>query len=127
MTILLNERLHVPAVFDEVDGQPVEQFGVAGHSPWAPKSAAVATRPVPKNICQMRFTATRAVSGCSRIVIHWARPRRLAGAPVGQRRQDGGRAGRDFFGRLRVVAAIEDEGLARLGGDRPSPSWGTSR
>ena len=32
--------------------------------PATPKSSTVFTRPVPKYICQKRFTATRAVSGC---------------------------------------------------------------
>ena len=57
--------------------------GWLGHSPCAPKSAGVATSPVPKNIFQNRFTATRAVSGLLRMVTHCARPSRLAGAASG--------------------------------------------
>ena len=40
--------------------------------------------PVPKNNFHNRFTATRAVSGLSFITVHWARPRRSAGAPIGK-------------------------------------------
>ena len=36
-----------------------------GLSPCVPKSSDVRTIPRPKNSCQMRFTATRAVSGLS--------------------------------------------------------------
>ncbi len=40
--------------------------GCDGLSPCVPKSSDVRTMPRPKNSCQMRFTATRAVSGFSR-------------------------------------------------------------
>ena len=51
------------------------------------------------------------------MVIHWARPRRLAGAPAGSGGRTAGVPAVDFFGRLGVVAAVEDVGFARLFGD----------
>ena len=45
----------------------------------APKSSAVFTRPVPKISCHIRFTVTRAVSGCSSVNSHLANPSRFFG------------------------------------------------
>src|SRR5436305_2097958 len=77
--------------------------GWLGGSPWAPKSSAVFTKPVPKNCCQNRFTATRAVSGCSGLTSQRARPRRLGAASAGS------------GGRKAGVARVVD-GLGPLGG-----------
>ena len=38
--------------------------GCEGDSPLVPKSSGVRTRPVPKSLLQIWFTATRLVSGC---------------------------------------------------------------
>jgi hypothetical protein len=58
--------------------------GCVGGSPWAPKSLGVRTIPWPKCQAQTRLTRTRAVSGLSRAVNHFARAaRRLAaGTPA---------------------------------------------
>ena len=54
-----------------------------GFSPIAPKLSTVATSPTPNRCSQIRFTATRAVSGLSRCVSHCANSRRpLSLAPI---------------------------------------------
>jgi hypothetical protein len=63
--------------------------GCDGGSPCTPKSALVRTRPVPKNCCHNRFTATRAVSGFSFATIQFAKSRRVARA-VGSASLSGG-------------------------------------
>ena len=50
--------------------------GWLGYSPCSPKFSDVLTRPVPKYICQKRFTATRAVSGWSGSTSQRANPSR---------------------------------------------------
>ena len=82
--------------------------GWLGHSPWAPKSAVVRTMPVPKNICQRRFTATRAVSGFSGIDDPLGEAEAIGRRAGGQRRQHGGRAGGQLCPWLRVVAAVRE-------------------
>ena len=53
--------------------------GWVGASACWPKSSTEATIPRPKTSAQMRLTVTRAVSGFSGEVIHFASPRRLRG------------------------------------------------
>ena len=55
----------------------------SGYSLCTPMSSVVFTIPVPKNCCHIRFTCTRAVSGCSGRNSHRARPSRLCGTPAG--------------------------------------------
>src|SRR5262245_26253670 len=57
--------------------------GCDGTSPWEPKSSKVLTIPVPKYICQNRFTATLAVNGFEEPTNHRARQRRLFGKSLG--------------------------------------------
>ena len=95
VTICLMRRLMSQPLSMKSTASQSSSSGWVGYSPWAPKSAGVRTRPAPKSICQRRFTATRAVSGCSRMVIQLARPRRIGAAqPAGGGGQDGGRARR---------------------------------
>src|ERR1700693_5184593 len=56
--------------------------GFDGHSPCEPKSSTVFTIPVPKYICQNRFTVTRAKRGFFGSITHSANPSRLFGAPA---------------------------------------------
>ena len=91
MTILRMRRFTSQPLSMKSTASQSSSSGWLGYWPWAPKSAGVATMPVPKKICQRRLTATRAVSGWSRIVIHLARPRRLAGG-AGRRAAAGRRA-----------------------------------
>ena len=92
--------------------------GWLGGSPCEPKSSAVLTMPVPKNCCQNRLTATRAVSGCFGAISHWARPRRFIGAPGGSGGRNAGVARLDLVAPLVVLAAVEHE--RRLAARRPS-------
>ena len=73
MTMVFNRRFHIPTAVAELDCQPVEQLGMRGGSPCAPKSSDVLTSPVPKSICQKRLTVTRAVSGWSGLTSQLAR------------------------------------------------------
>ena len=83
--------------------------------PAMPKSSAVLTRPVPKNICQKRLTITRPVSGCSGSTSQRARPSRLGGASFGKRRQARRHARPSPSRRAcRTGPRIEHEGVARL-------------
>ncbi len=65
---------------------------MAGRLALAPKSSAVLTMPVPKTWSQKRLTATRAVRGWLGAISHWARPRRLTGAPGGSGGKNAGTA-----------------------------------
>src|SRR6266851_4986929 len=56
-------------------------FGWLGRSPWTPKSSLVSTIPWLKYCSQIRFTATRAVSGLSLLASHRASPSRFFGNP----------------------------------------------
>ena len=62
-----------------------------------PKFSAVLTRPVPKWCCQIRLTATRAVSGFSGEASHRARPSRLRAAPAGNGGRHEGTPGSTFL------------------------------
>ena len=67
--------------------------------------------PTPNSCCQNRFTATRAVSGCSADTNHSARSMRVFGPVlVLQRGQEGGRIALDLFAGIVVCAANEDVG-----------------
>ena len=66
--------------------------GWLGRSPCTPKSSVVFTSPMPKNICQERFTVTRAVSGCPGADNQRASPRRLVGASAGKEANPAGTA-----------------------------------
>src|SRR6476619_3940601 len=57
--------------------------GCDGGSPCDPKSSAVFTMPVPKYICQKRFTVTRATNGFDGSTSHRARPNRFGGYAFG--------------------------------------------
>src|SRR5438093_657640 len=57
--------------------------GCDGGSPCDPKSSADFTIPVPKYICQNRFTVTRAISGYDGSTSHRAKPRRFGGYAFG--------------------------------------------
>ena len=57
--------------------------GWDGHSTCEPKSSEVFTIPTPKSLSHKRLTQTRAVSGCSPVTNHWAKPKRFMGAPLG--------------------------------------------
>ena len=72
---------------------------------------------MPKSICQQRFTATRAVSGFSRMVIQRASPSRSGVASARCGRQERRSGTRHLLGRLRIVAAMQDKGVARPGRD----------
>ena len=54
--------------------------GCEGGSPCDPKSSEVLTSPVPNSSCHIRFTATRAVSGCAGSTSHLASPSRFFGS-----------------------------------------------
>ncbi len=70
--------------------------GCDGHSPCEPKSSTVFTSPVPKYICQNRFTVTRAVSGFDGSTSQRANPSRLFGAPAGSGGSTAGTPGDTF-------------------------------
>ena len=88
VTILPTRRFHVPAALHEIDRQPVEQFGMA----WVLALGAEVSGRCDEAGAEEHFPES--VHGdargerVSRIVIHLARPSRLAGAPSGS----GGRA-----------------------------------
>ena len=65
--------------------------GWLGGSPRTPKSSADFTRPMPKNCCQKRLTATRAVSGLAGSTNQRARSSRLAGRGFSVPAVSGGR------------------------------------
>ena len=85
--------------------------GWVGRSPWVPKSSLVKTMPRPKTSCQMRFTATREVSGCLwRDQPAGEAEARFAGR---HRRQHGERAGLDFGAALAPIALHMNVRLGR--------------
>ena len=118
VTICLDEAFRVPAVVHEVDGEPVEQLGVG----WVfALCAEVGGRSHEAGAEEHLPDAIHGDAGGERVLAHGdpvgeaeAVGRRAVRAAAGQ---DGGRGGGDFFGRLRVVAAVEDERFARLVGD----------
>src|SRR5262245_40535366 len=57
--------------------------GCVGQSPCEPKFSADFTKPLPKYICQYRFTVTRAVRGWSSCTSHRAKSRRVSAVPAG--------------------------------------------
>ena len=69
--------------------------------------------PRPNNSCQMRLTATRAVSGFSGETSQRASASRVRLFAGGQRRQHGQRAGLHFGAMLAPVALHVDVGLGR--------------
>ncbi len=87
------QRFELPAIADELGGQPVEQLGVRGVSPSRPKSLALAARPRPKWYCQTRLTITR---------VEWVVG---SGRPAGQGRPaaGGARGPGEGFDRRRLV------------------------
>src|SRR5439155_10808175 len=74
--------------------------GWLGRSPWTPKSSVVFTSPVPKNVCQKRFTVARAVSGLSGETIQFATARRFRGASFGSGGRLAGTPGSTFVSGL---------------------------
>ena len=57
--------------------------GLDGGSPYEPEFSAVLTSPMPKESCQNRLTATRAVSGWSGLTSHFARAKREGWEVIG--------------------------------------------
>ena len=110
-------------------GEPVEQRGVGGGSPCAPRSSSTLLTPLPKNCFQRRFTTVRAVSGFSRLTSQLARSNRLPDPPPAPVRGKKARCGaRDSLaGLVEEVAAGENAHRAWLGvlnGDQAAPDAG---
>ena len=95
--------------------------GWLGHSPCAPKSSTVLTRPVPKNICQERLTATRAVSGCAGVDQPAGEAEPVA-ASRRQRRQAAGHARRRHFSPACRIARGSGRTSRAASASPPSPS-----
>ena len=60
----LNQPLHVPAVFNELHGQPVKELGMAREITLRAKIRAGFYQARAEELLPQRLTATRAVSGC---------------------------------------------------------------
>ena len=117
------QRLQAPAVRDELVGQLVEQLRMARPIAVAPKSFAVSTMPRPKWYCQMRFTITRAVSGCSGSVSHLASSVRGLGVSAGSSGASSGtrtprRPHADLLALVLPIAALQDVNRRALLEDR---------
>lgn len=110
----LHQPLHIPAMFDKVNRQPVENFRM---NRWLALSAKVLGRfdqAFTKSCCQMRLTVTRAVSGCSRLVNQRASAER-SGRVFRQRWKARGHAGLDLFAGSIVLAARQQIRLPQAG------------
>ena len=120
---MFDQAFDVPVVVHEVDGEPVEQFGVAGVFALGAEvggggDEAGAEEDLPEAI---HFDA-----GGERMLAHRhpvGEAEAVGRRAGGQRREHGGRACGDFFFGLRVVAAIEDVGFARRWGDVHHHRW----
>ena len=80
---LPQQPLHIPPAFHELHRQPIQQFPLHRLFPLHPKILRRLHQPDPENICQIRFTVTRAVSGFSRETSHRAKSNRSAFASFG--------------------------------------------
>ena len=72
------------------------------------------TRPMPKNLSHARFTHTRAVSGCSPLDQPLREAEPVVRRALGQWREHGGQRALHLVAGLVVLAALEDERVARL-------------
>ena len=71
--------LEAPTVVHQLDGEPVEQFGMRRRLALRAEVLGGATRPVPKYACQMRLTIARAVVGERRSTSQRAKSRPVVG------------------------------------------------